>query len=469
VIGKKKTEKRIIRRATRTTNLSRRTFLRGSLAGLGLSLALPPLEGMLDSKGAYADGAGNQPFFLLFFWGGGLPWNDKHGTPQLGHPDLWTPAQTGTGYTPTELLAPLAAHNVNVLTGLGPTTQIPATPAGQADGHMRGFMVSMTGDRPRPEGFDHPTHTLTALRPTLDQLVARHDSFYQSPPTYRSLQVGVSPARFHDYGHWNAISYNGPDSQNEPIMQATQLYDQLFSVNIEENDDDAIDRSRALDAVLDDARTLKARLGSTDRDRVDAHLEHISEIQRRLVLSNNTCTAPQRPSNGGSLLDRTEAMAELVAMAVNCGQTKVASFMLTSPASTHLFNNVGAQNEMHKTVHDGEWQTIRDITRHQMECFAALLDAFAQIDTPAGGKLIDDGVIYGTSEYAEGYQHNVNELPVIIAGGACGNLQSGHHIRQQGGNISRAQLTALQALGLPFSSFGFNGGETSSPFSELLS
>jgi hypothetical protein len=39
---------------------------------------------------------------------------------------------------------------------------------------MRGFMVSLTGDRPQPETFDHSSHTLTALRPTLDQYVARH-------------------------------------------------------------------------------------------------------------------------------------------------------------------------------------------------------------------------------------------------------------------------------------------------------
>lgn len=469
MIGKKMIGKKKTRRVKPVAALSRRTFLRGSLAGLGLGLALPPLEAMLNSKGAYADGQGNKPFFLLFFWGGGLPWNDKHGTPQMGHPDLWTPAQVGQGYAPTELLAPLAAHNVNVLTGLAPATQVPPTPAGQGDGHMRGFMVSMTGDRPRPEGFDHPSHTLTALRPTLDQLVAKHDSYYTNTPVYRSLQVGVSTSRFHDYGHWNAISYNGPDSANEPVMQPTQIFDQLFSLDPPETDDDAIDRSRALDAVLGDARSLKNQLGATDRDRVDAHLEHVSEIQRRLTLAEATCGPTQRPSNGGSLLTRTQTMAELVAMAINCGQTKVASFMLTSPASTHLFNNVGAQNEMHKTVHDGEWETIRNITRHQMECFAALLDVFAGMDTPTGGKLIDDGLIYGTSEYGEGYQHNVSELPVIMAGGACGALESGHHVRQAGGNISRAQLTALQALGLPFSSFGFNGGETNSPFSELLS
>ena len=96
---------------------------------------------------------------------------------------------------------------------------------------MRGFMVAMTSDRPRPEGFNHPAHILTALRPTLDQHVAKHTPFYDTlPARYRSLVLGVSRARFHDYGHWNAISYNGPGSLNQPILEAARLYDALFAV-----------------------------------------------------------------------------------------------------------------------------------------------------------------------------------------------------------------------------------------------
>mgnify|MGYP000344036622 CR=1 FL=1 len=76
--------------------------------------------------------------------------------------------------------------------------------------------------------------------------------------------------------------------------------------------------------------------------------------------------------------------------------------------------------------------------------------------------------MYGTSEYGEGYKHSTREMPVVLAGGAGGGLAQGVHVRDPGGNISRVQLTMLQALGLPFDSFGFNGGQTSDPYSELL-
>jgi hypothetical protein len=327
-------------------------------------------------------------------------------------------------------------------------------------------MVALTADRPRPEGFDHPSHTLTALRPTLDQVVARHPMFYPVPARFRSLQVGISDARFHDYGHWNAISYNGPDAINPPIMRPTQLFDLLFDVppNVEELGR----RSAVLDAVLDDARALEARLGSRDRERLQSHVEHIYEIQNRLAVAGGSCEKPPRPNDGGDLLARTATMAELLALAVSCGQTRVVSFMLTSPATTHVFDNLGAPDGMHKVCHDGNWDVVRNIAAHQMEAFALFLDAFAGIDHPAGGTLLDRGCVFGTSEYGEGYFHSVKEFPAILAGGACGRMNAGVHVREPDGNISKVHLTILRALGLPFDSFGFNGGQTSDTLGGML-
>lgn len=447
--------------------LSRRTFIKGCLAGATVSLGLPTLEAMLDDSGAFADGTSREPFFGLFYWANGTPWHAAHGQEQAlaGYPDLWTPASTGAGYAPSELLLPLAPYNVSVVTGLEPHTEILPSPAGQGDGHMRGFMVAMTGDRPEPESFDHSSHTLTALGPSLDQRIAKDPNFYPLPPRFRSLEVGVSTARFHEYGHWNAISYNGPNSQNLPISDPGALYDRLFSAPA----DAAViaGRSRLLDAVLADAQSLRNRLGAGDRQRLDAHLEHVSSIQNRLNASAPYCEAPNRPSSDGDLIAKTGVMADLLALAIQCDLTRVFSFMLTSPASTHIFSNLGVPDGMHKICHDGFWQEVRDITEYQMQAFARLLQPFNTPD-PSGETLLDRGLIYGTSEYGEGWKHSVKELPVVLAGGANGRIARGVHAREAGGNLAKAQLTALQALGLSYQNFGFNGAQTSSTISGIL-
>lgn len=449
--------------------LSRRTLLRGVAGGAAVSLALPPLEAMLGTHGAQAGGTTPDPIFGVFFWANGTPWHAGHGGAQGGggYPDLWTPSATGPGYAPSELLMPLAAHQPSVVTGLEPKTEVPALPDGQSDGHMRGFMVALTSDRPRPEGFDHPSHTLTALRPSLDQYVARHDDFYgTNVPRFRSLSMGISTARFHDYGHWNAISYNGPDSINLPVMDPAQLYGLLFDVPADTAQLEH--RASLLDAVMADAGDLRVRLGTADKLRLDEHLAHLDEIQRRLELSVAACDDPGAPAASEDLVDKTDIMARLLARGLLCGLTRVFSFMLTSPATTHVFSNIGVPDGMHKVCHDGLWEQVRAVTLYQMQAFARFLDVMQETVDPTGVTLLDRMLVYGTSEYGEGWQHGNKEHPIILAGRAGGAINPNVHERVIDGNISMAHVTLLRALGINTPSFGFNGGETSDHLSSIL-
>jgi hypothetical protein len=442
-------------------------MLRGMLGASTVAVALPPLEAMLGSNGAFADDSTARPIFGLFFWANGLPWHAGHGTTQAGNPDLWTPATTGPGYASTPLLAPLAAHQVSVATGLEPHTEVPGSPDGQGDGHMRGFMVAMTGDRPRSEGFDHPTHTLTALRPTLDQYVAQHPEFYGDYPTlFRSLEIGISKVRFHDYGHWDAISYNGPDSQNPPVQDPAQLYAKLFDIP---DDLEVLERrASVVDAVLEDAKSLRNRLGPRDKLRLEAHLSHLDEVQRRLELAGASCDTPTPPGATEDLHAKTAIMSDLLAIALACDLTNVFSFQLTAPATDHVFSNLGVPDSLHATCHNGHWERVRAVMEYQMQAFALLLDRLAATTDPTGATLLDRACVFGTSEYGEGWQHGPKEHPIVIAGRANGKLVPGVHFREEGGNISRAHVTVLRALGIETPSFGFNGGETTEHLTGIL-
>jgi hypothetical protein len=283
---------------------------------------------------------------------------------------------------------------------------------------------------------------------------------------FRSLALGVSEARLHHHGHWNAVSYNGPDSVNLPISGPEQLYDMLFDIP---TDLEAVARrAQLLDAVLEDAHDLRARLGARDRNRLDDHLDHLNEIQRRLELTGGACEAPAAPVDASDLHGRTDAMAELLAVALSCNLTRVFSFMLTAPGTNHVFSNLGVPDGMHKTCHDGRWDRVRDIQRYQMEAFARMLDKLAAIENPAGGTLLDRGLVFGTSEYGEGWLHEAREHPVVIAGRACGAIAPGMHVREPRGNLSKVHVTMLRALGIETPSYGFNGAETSEDFADLL-
>ncbi len=445
--------------------LSRRILLRGVAGSVAVGLGLPSLE-IMKTPGV-ANAAPLPPIFGMFFWGGGLPWHAGHGAEQAGGTDLWTPTTTGASYQPSELLGPIFPYAPSVVTGLTPHTDVPPTPPGQEDGHMRGFMVSMTSDRIQPETFDHPSHQLTALRPTLDQYVAKHPDFYgANTPKYNSLVLGVSTARFHDYGHWNAISYNGPNSLNLPISDPGQLFNLLFSVPADV--DLLARRASLLDAVKDDANALKQRLGANDKARLEAHLEHLNAVQHRLQLTQEACATPEAPQPTEELVAKAALMGDLLAHALACNMTRVFSFMLTSPATTHVFSNLGVANDFHTAVHNGEWANARAVHLYQMQAFAAFLAKLdATIDTE-GASLLDRSAIFGLSEYGEGFKHSVTEMPTVIVGGANGALQRGVHTRDPGGNISKVHVTLLRSLGLETPSYGFNGGETTETVSGFL-
>lgn len=454
--------------------LHRRTLLRGSLAGAAVALALPPLEATFHAS---ASPPKKDPIFGVFFWGNGLPWHAAHGPEQGADPahiDLWTPPTTGPDYAPSPLLKILEAHRPSLVTGLEPHTDIPDLPPGQHDGHIRGFMVAMTSDRIRPELFDYASFTATALRPTLDQVVAADPRFYgDAVPRFRSLVLGVNNDCMLNYGHWRSISYNAPESQNPPIRDPLQLYKLLFTAPADLPDVAA--RVRLLDAIHEDAKELKIHLTPADRHRLDAHLESLNEVQRRLALSVGACDLmPEPPTPASDLHAHSALMADLLAVALHCGLTRVFSFMFTPPATTHVFNNLPSEfggqisTDMHAACHQGQWDNIRRISEYQLQAFAQLLDRLQLLKDPDEQSLLDRACIFGTSEYGEGWKHSVKETPTLAVGGAAGGLRRGVHVRDPGGNISKFHLTMLRALGLGTPSFGWNGGETDVPFTDLL-
>ena len=468
--------------------LSRRKVLRGMLRGSAVALGLPLLESMLNANGnALAAGASLPVRYGLFFWGNGLPWTTKHrGAVDMNFDhtlsdslvDAYTPTTEGKGFAVTETLKPLERHlaQLNVVTGLEPKTAIPASPAGQSDGHMRGICVALTADQIRSEGFDHDPHIFAVNRATLDQYIAKHPQFYaDGAPQFRSVELGMSSAVLHNFGTWNAVSHNGPNSINPPLRDPQKLFNQLFSVKPDLTE--IAHRTSVLDVVAEDTRQLSARLGKRDRERVDEHLSHISEIERRLNVARAACTSPAAPAATAlaetTVLERMDVMSDILAAALRCDLTRVFSIAFTTGASILQMNGKGEINgagahQLHDAVHGGERDVITAFTKLNFTAYATLLDKLSADKDVNGQTLLDSSVILGTSEYGEGFTHSNKEHPFVLAGKAGGKLDTGWHVREVGGNMARVHLTVLRALGLDTPSYGFNGGETSATLPFLM-
>ena len=241
------------------------------------------------------------------------------------------------------------------------------------------------------------------------------------------------------------------------------LYDRLFNVDL---GGAGGRRATLLDAVLDDAASARPT-AQCDRARLDAHMEHLFEVQRRLSLGADACTTPDAPGEATDLAGRAAIISELLVTALACGQTRVFSYMLTSPASTRVFSEVDVSTDMHTVCHAGYWDEVDRITQVQMEAFADLLDRRPTPPTPRrlaarpGSGLRPVGIWRGLPAQRDRDAARAGRTRRR----ATANRRACARRRRQ---LRPWPAHGLQALGLDIPEFGFGGAQTSSPFTELL-
>lgn len=455
------------------TKITRRTLLRGSAAGATVAMGIPLLECMGEGRGhAFAQSL-NPVGFGVFFWGGGIPHsklNDKESTAA----DAYTPAGAAgiSPLAPSALLAPLAASSqwLNVVTGLNTASHQVV----QRETHFSGQAIALTGDG--VAYIDRSDLLYSYSRPSIDRFVAKYPGFYAQPPRRESVHTCAADRFFKSHSGWNCISMDGKDQPVKPILDPSTLYTNLFGGFTPGAGGAQVraDQKSALDAVIADAHRLQQQLGAEDRQRLERHLDGLRSIERQLDAAPPACTLPTAPADAAAgLLPRFELQAEIIVAALRCDITRIFSMMVTGGAHGYKMDKTGTENGPgstgnHGALHAGNNDAATGNTLLSFKALQHLLGKLSVEESPTGGKLLDNMLIFATSEYATGWHHQHEEFPVILAGKAGGKLKTGQHVRAPGGNICAVQLAMLQGLGLPIAEWGFGGGETSTPLPGLL-
>ena len=436
--------------------LHRRTLLKGLLGGAAATVALPPLEAMLNLHGtAWADGSPLPTRFGVWFWGNGI--RREH----------WTPDGEGRGWQPRAELAPLAPHRSHLSVITGHEIKTATHP------HHSGMTGIMTGARYHQNGTTRDTIVTTFARPSVDQIAAAH---YEGQTPFRSLEVAVCRFWGTDEGTtFQHLSHNGPNNVNPSEYSPRRVYDRLFGMGPAAPQLDLARRS-VLDAVMGQITRLKGRVGARDRIRLDQHFESIRAIEQRLGAPQAACAVGEPPAADYPDLDGREqiaeknaAMSELVALALACDLTRAFSVMFSTAGSGVIVWPAGARNSLHQMCHDeaAPQPTVHATVVYTMERLADFLNRLKQI--PEGdGNLLDHCSILCTTELSEGNVHSNDEFPILIAGKGSGRLKGDWHHRGRGKpNTSHAVLTALRAGGVPAPTFGDGPGLVGDSIGEL--
>jgi Protein of unknown function (DUF1552) len=409
---------------TKRVRLSRRTFLKGlTLSGSQVLVGLPPLGAMFNSHGtAYATGTaariGERPIesrFVLWFNGNGIP--ERY----------WIPAETGPDYRMTPCLAPLASfrHDIHVISGLDNAA---ASAPGPGNGHHKSMSGLMSCTPFTGRGTNGPS---------IDQAIAARIG---GESRFRSLQIGVSQESFGESIQRN-MSWSGYERALPPEMIPHKLFDRLFG----EREEGWINRKRSiLDAVREDASTLKKQLPKGDQSRVDEHLSGIRDLERAISGLPPEYGRIDPPESNGDMKDWpriAKLQSELLVHAFASAQTRIASYMLTKCQGLARFPWLGYTAARHHdyTHADGRapgadgtagQRILRDICRWHVEEFAYLMARLKSV--PEGdGTLLDHCCLVYVHEHAEANPHKNHGLGLIAAGHA-GRLATGKHSRMTG-------------------------------------
>lgn len=430
-------------------SLSRRQLLRGTLGAATVRVGLPVLGAFLNSSGtAFANGASFPKRFGVFYWGGGV------------HRPSWVPSQVGASWTAPFSLQPLATAAlkpyVTVVTGFNHRDSSP--------GHIpaRGIALSSSHDLttgiPGVGTYRSQFHP----EPSIDQVVA---SAWTGQARFD--WVGLSICRKGPYA--GNSSWRRGGTVNGFVSTPAALYQRLFGAPLPTGTQ-AWQRS-VLDAVKADGDTLKSKLGAEDRQRLDQHLDGVRAMERRLEAAQTSCTMPGAPgataygdgTDRELKLDKTTVMAELLSFALACDLVRTFTFEFSATQSEAVYWEAGATpSETHHDLTHAQDPRLKDISRLQMSALATLADALRS-RREGLGNVLDNTLIFGTSEHASAGNHDYVDHPLLLVGKAGGRVRAGVHYRHatpsSNFDAPKVLLTAAHAVGVNAARLGQSGGE----------
>ena len=432
--------------------VSRRAFL----GGAGVAVALPFLPSMMRGSRVLAeDSICTVPKRMIAWY-----------VPNGIHMAAWTPAGRDRAWELTTILAPLAPvkDDVQILTGLA---NRPAQPDGPGD-HASGTGAFFTAAHPyKTEGSDIRNGI------SVDQVAA---GAIGSCTRFPSLQLGIeggSSAGGCDSGYSCAyarnISWADTATPLPKIVNPQVVFDRLFggfdpAATREQIERRRLYQSSVLDYALDEATSLRGRLGTTDRYKLDEYLNAVREVELRVSSAGAgpVCDVPDRPPSDLPVTEHIRVMADLQVLAMQCDLTRIITFMMANAGSGRSYDFLGVSGGHHEISHHGGSSANHDkltiIDTWEVEQLSYMLQRMKEVVEPDGSTLLDNSVLFFSSEISDGDRHNHTDMPIVLAGGAGGYFDTGRHVVYESERtVADLFISMLASVGVVVDSFGDDG------------
>jgi hypothetical protein len=435
-------------------HLPRRTFLRGLM---GTSIALPLLDSMIPALTAATKTAASPKPRLGFIY---VP----HGAVMSN----WTPATEGAGFEFTPILKPLEPFRDRLLVVTGLANKAAESQGDGGGDHARSAPSFLSGIHPlRTEGED------VRAGMTIDQIAAQKIS--QDTPL-PSLELGTEDTGLvgvcdvgYSCAYMNSIAWRTPTQPLPMEINPRVVFERLFgdgSTAAERLARKQEDRS-ILDSITGEVSHLETGLDTRDRGRISDYLDNIREIERRIQMAEKRASlnvnVPETPIGVPESFDEhAKIMYDLQVLAYQAEITRVSTFMVARDLSQRTFPQIGVPEPHHSVSHHGNNPVmiakLEKINTYHATLLAYFLEKLRS--TPDGdGNLLDHSIILYGSSMSNPNEHNHFPLPLLVAGGACGKLEGGRHLKfPERTPMSNLLLGVLEKTGIERDSLGDSTG-----------
>jgi uncharacterized protein DUF1552 len=426
---------------------------RAVLRGLGATLALPLLDGMVP---AFASEPESIPRLAIFFSPNGM------------NMSRWTPPTAGAGFELSPTLQSLAPFRdrLQVLSGLDNSIGDPWPGEGETAPHERAGGVFLTSTHPQREG---------RVGISVDQIAAQE---LGKQTQLTSLELGLHSndivglcEKSWSCAYMHTLSWRTSTTPMPVEYRPRAVFERLFGDS--DSTDPAVRRARIqkdrslLDSVTEAVNRLMRSVGPGDRARLGEYLEGMRDVERRIQRaeeqSSREVPLVDRPSGvPDNFEEHASLMMDLQVLAFRTDMTRVITFMIGPEQSNRTYPEIGVPEVHHGLSHHqhdaNKLAKIAQIDAYHMTIFKSYLEKM-QATSDGDGSLLDRATILFGCSMSDGNDHLLQNLPILVAGGGNGRLKGGRHlVYPKGTPVSNLYVSLLNTVGVPVKEFGNSTG-----------
>ena len=434
--------------------IPRRTFLRGA----GVTLALPFLDSMVPAQTSLSKAASapKTRFTGIF-------------VPHGAAPGYWVPKTVGENFDFGFIHQPLEPFRDRTVLVSGMYCKSAEPPPGATGADHWVASAYLCAQKPKKTAnADIENGT------TIDQIIAQKQGQETLLP---SLQLGIEDpsgnssncGEGYSCAYTNSISWQSPTKPLPMEINPQVVFERLFGdgASAEERAERReLDRS-ILDSITGTISRFQKDIGPSDRQRLDAYLEDVREIERRLVIAAKASTeAPTTDVPFGvpeSFDAHVKLQFDLNALAFQGDITRVSTLLYARDLTGRVYPESGTNISFHGGSHHAEdpkrIQEYSRLNQYHVKCLAYFAQKLQSIKEGDGTLLDHSLILYGTN-MGNSNQHLHYDVPHVLLGGASGRLKGNRHLAfpSKTATTGNLLLSVLDKFGIHEESIGDSSG-----------